>query len=151
MFAVSDLHLKLDPSLSYQFRKSFNGYNAQRRVSVAKALSELSCLLAHGESQECSRPMGQDLLLLSTYSMAIRLVLQGRADVVTPAVRKAGNQALCLAVRHHSIELGLQDVDDLVTEVNRSLVHKDRAVRLSAGLVFAFDCVYLPLTISWVY
>jgi hypothetical protein len=82
--------------------------------------------------------MGQDLLLLSTYSMAIRLVLQGRADEVTPTVRKSGNQALCLAVRHHSIDLGLQEVDDLVIELYQSLVHKDRAVRLSAGLVPAF-------------
>jgi hypothetical protein len=70
--------------------------------------------------------------------MAIRLVLQGRADEVTPIVRKSGNQALCLAVRHHSIDLGLQEVDDLVIELYQSLVHKDRAVRLSAGLVPAF-------------
>lgn len=138
------------PSSSSQSRKSFDGYDAQRRVSVAKALSELACPLAHGESLECSRPTGKDLLLLSTYSVAIRLVLQGRADEVTPAVRKSGNQVLCLAVRHHSIELGLKEVDDLVIELYHSLVHKDRAVRLSAGSVFTFACVYLPLTMSLV-
>jgi hypothetical protein len=109
------------------------------RVSVAKALSELACPLAHGESPECSRPTGKDLLLLSTYSTAIRQLLQDRADKVTPAVHKSGNQALCLAVRHHSIELGLKEVDDLVIELYQSLVHKDRAVRLSAGLVFTFN------------
>ena len=49
-------------------------------------------------------------------------------------------------MRHHSIELGLKEVDDLVIELYRSLVHKDRAVRLSAGLVFAFNRVYLSLT-----
>ena len=119
-----------------QSRKSFNGYDAGMRVSVAKALSELACPLAHGESPECSRPTGKDLLLLSTYSTAIRQLLQGRADNVTPAVHKSGNQALCVAVRHHSIELGLKEVDDLVIELYQSLVHKDRAVRLSAGLVF---------------
>jgi len=78
--------------------------------------------------------------------MAIRLVLQGRADEVTPAVYKSGNQALCLAVRHHSIELGLKEVDDLVIELYQSVIHKDRAVRLCAGSVVAFDCVYLSLT-----
>ena len=129
-----------------QSRKSFNGYDAERRVSVAKALSELACPLAHGESPECSRSTGKDLLLLSTYGTAIRQLLQGRTDEVTPAVRKSGNQALCLAVRHHSIELGLKEVDDLVIELYQSLVHKDRAVRLSAGLVFALNCVYLSLT-----
>lgn len=146
---MTGLHLG-SPSSS-QFRKSFNGYDAQQRVSVAKALSELACPLAHGESPECSRPTGQDLLLLSTYNMAIRLVLQGRADEVTPAVYKLGNQALCLAVRHHSIELGLKEVDDLVIELYQSLIHKDRAVRLSAGSVVAFDCVHLPLTCSGSY
>lgn len=90
-------------------------------------------------------------MLLSTYNMAIRLVLQGRADEVTPAVYKLGNQALCLAVRHHSIELGLKEVDDLVIELYQSLIHKDRAVRLSAGSVVAFDCVHLPLTCSGSY
>jgi hypothetical protein len=149
MFAVSELHLCSGPSSSSQFRKSFNGYDAPRRVSVAKALSELACPLAHGENPECSRPMGKDLLLLSTYSMAIRLVLQGRADEVTPAVRKSGNQVLCLAVRHHSIELGLKEVDDLAIELYQSLIHKDRAVRLSAGSV-SFDCVYLPLNMALV-
>jgi serine/threonine-protein kinase ATR len=126
----------IGPSSSSQFRKSFNGYGAQRRVSIAKALSELACPLAHGESSECSRPMGKGLSLLSTYIMAIQLVLQGRAHEVTPAVRKSGNQVLCLAVRHHSIELGLKEVDDVAIELYQSLVHKDRAVRLSAGSVF---------------
>ncbi|KAI0271954.1 hypothetical protein BGY98DRAFT_1091035 [Russula aff. rugulosa BPL654] len=115
--------------------KSFDGYDAQRRVSVAKALSDLACPLAHGENPECSRPTRQDLLLLSTYNTAIRQVLRGKADEVTAVVHKSGNQALCLAVRHHSIELGLKEVDDLVVELYRSLIHNDRAVRLSAGQV----------------
>ena len=124
-------------------RKSFVGYNAQRRASVVKALSELACLLAHGDSPECSRPTGQDLLLLSTYSIAIRQVLRGKADEITTAVQKLGNQALRSAVRHHSIDLGLTDVDDLVGDIYRSLVHKDRSVRLSAGSVCF---VHFPLT-----
>lgn len=45
-------------------------------------------------------------------------------------------------MRHHSIELGLKEVDDLVVELYRSLIHNDRAVRLSAGSVFAFDHIY---------
>jgi hypothetical protein len=129
---------------------TFDGYDAQRRASVTKALSDLACPLAHGENSECSRPTSQDLLLLSTYNIAMRQVLRGRTDEVTAAVYKSGNRALCLAVRHHSIELGLKEVDDLVIEVYLSLVHNDRAVRLSAGLVFAFDCVYHSLTISWI-
>jgi hypothetical protein len=137
-------------SSSSYIRKSFDGYDAQRRASVAKALSDLACPLAHGENLECSRPTRQDLLLLSTYNTAIRQVLRGRTDEVTAAVHKSGNQALCLAVRHHSIELGLKEVDDLVVELYRSLIHNDRAVRLSAGSVFAFDRIYLLLTTSWV-
>lgn len=137
-------------SSSSYFRNSFDGYDAQRRASVAKALSDLACLLAHGEKPECSRPTRQDLLLLSTYNTAIRQVLRGRTDEVTAAVHKSGNQALCLAVRHHSIELGLKEVDDLVVDLYRSLIHNDRTVRLSAGSVFAFDRIYLLLTTSWV-
>lgn len=102
---------------------------------MAKALSDLACPLAHGESPECSRPTSRDLLLLSTYNIAIRQVLRGRTDEVTAAVHKSGNRALCLAIRHHSIELGLKEVDDLVVEVYSSMVHNDRAVRLSAGSV----------------
>ena len=112
--------------------------------------------MAHGENPECSRPTRQDLLLLSTYNTAIRQVLRGRADEVTAAVHKSGNQALCLAVRHHSIELGLKEVDDLVVELYRSLIHNDRAVRLSAGSVFVFDRISLthdvlgkPAKSSW--
>lgn len=135
---------------SSHFRKSFDGYDAQRRVSVAKALSDLACPLAHGENTECSKPTSHDLLLLSTYNIAVRQVLRGKTDEVTPAVHKLGNKALCLAVRHHSIELGLKEVDDLVTELYQSLVHNDRAVRLSAGSVFAFDLVYVSLTMLWV-
>lgn len=134
---------------SFQFRKSFDGYDAQRRTSVAKALSELVCPLVHGESPECSKSTGKDLLLLSTYNVAIRQILRGRTDEVTATVHKSGNQALCLAVRHHSIELGLKDVDDLVIDLYESLVHRDRAVRLSAGSVSSFDCVYLPLMMFW--
>ncbi|KAH9999987.1 hypothetical protein BJV77DRAFT_1114938 [Russula vinacea] len=115
--------------------KSFDGYDAQRRASVAKALSDLACPLAHGENPECSKPISHDLLLLSTYNIAIRQVLRGRTDEVTAAVHRLGNKALCLAVRHHSIELGLTEVDDLVIELYHSLVHNDRAVRLSAGQV----------------
>lgn len=129
-------------SSSSYLRKSFDGYDAQRRTSVAKALSDLACPLAHGENTECSRPTRQDLLLLSTYNSAIRQVLRGRTDEVTATVHKSGNQALCCAVRHHSIELGLKEVDDLVVELYRSLIHNDRAVRLSAGSVFAFDYIY---------
>ena len=90
------------------------------------------------------------MLLLSTYKIAIRQVVRGRTDEVTTAVHKLGNRALCLAVRHHSIELGLKEVDDLVIELCQSLVHSDRAVRLSAGLVLTSDRVYLSLTTSWV-
>lgn len=136
--------------LSFHFRKSFDGYDAQRRASVAKALSDLACPLAHGESPECSRPTGQDMLLLSTYKIAIRQVVRGRTDEVTAAVQKLGNRALCLAVRHHSIELGLKEVDELVIGLCQSLVHSDRAVRLSAGLVLTSDRVYFSLTTSWV-
>ncbi|KAI0254821.1 hypothetical protein BJV78DRAFT_1273863 [Lactifluus subvellereus] len=85
--------------------------------------------------EKISQPTGQDLLLLSTYSIAIRQILRGKADEVTTAVQKLGNQALRSAVRHHSIDLGLADVDDLVGDIYRSLVHKDRSVRLSAGQV----------------
>jgi hypothetical protein len=140
--------LQLDFCRHILFRKSFDGYDAQRRASVAKALSDLACPLAHGENPDCSRPTRQDLLLLSTYNTAIRQVLRGRTDEVTAAVHKSGNQALCLAVRHHSIELGLKEVDDLVVELYRSLSHNDRAVRLSAGSVFAFGRIYLLLTTS---
>lgn len=136
--------------LSFHFRKSFDGYDAQRRASVAKALSDLACPLAHGESAECSRSTDQDMLLLSTYKIAIRQVVRGRTNEVTTAVHKLGNRALCLAVRHHSIELGLKEVDDLVIELCQSLAHGDRAVRLSAGLVFVFDRVYLSLTTFWI-
>jgi len=122
-------------SSSSHFRKSFDGYDAQRRASVAKALSELTCPLVHDGNAVCSRPTRRDLLLLSTYSIAIRQVLRGTTEEVTAAVHKMGNQALCLAVRHHSIELGLKEIDDLVIELYRSLVHNDRAVRLSAGSV----------------
>ncbi len=89
-------------------------------------------------------------MLLSTYNIAIRQVVRGRTDEVTAAVHKMGNQALCLAVRHHSVELGLKEVDDLVVELYRSLVHNDRAVRLSAGSVFAFDRIHPLLMMSWV-
>lgn len=135
---------------SSHFSKSFDGYDAQRRASVAKALSDLACPLAHGENPECSKPISHDLLLLSTYNIAIRQVLRGRTDEVTAAVHRLGNKALCLAVRHHSIELGLTEVDDLVIELYHSLVHNDRAVRLSAGSVFAFYRAYLSLTELWV-
>ena len=135
---------------SSHFRKSFDGYDAQRRASVAKALSDLACPLVHGENTECSRPAGQDLLILSTYNVAIRQIIRGRTDEVTAAVHKSGNRALCFAVRHHSMGLGLKEVDDLVIELYQSLVHNDRAVRLSAGSVFAFNCVYLSLMTSWV-
>jgi hypothetical protein len=117
---------------------------------VAKALSDLACPLAHGENPECSKPTSHDLLLLSTYNIAIRQVLRGRTDEVTAVVHRLGNKARCLAIRHHSIELGLKEVDDLVVELYHSLVHNDRAVRLSAGSVFAFCRAYLSLTEPWV-
>jgi hypothetical protein len=85
------------------------------------------------------------MLLLSTYKIAIRQVVRGRTDEVTTAVHKLGNRALCLAVRHHSIELGLKEVDELVIELCQSLVHSDRAVRLSAGSVLNVRS-RLPLT-----
>jgi hypothetical protein len=86
-------------------------------------------------------------LLLPTYKIAIQQLVRGRTDEVTAAVHKSANQALCLAVRHHSVELGLKEVDDLVVNMYQSLVHRDRGVRLSAGSVFAFDCAHLSLMI----
>lgn len=89
-------------------------------------------------------------MLLSTYNVAVRQVLRGKTDEVTATVRKSANQALCLAVRHHALELGLKEVDDLVVEMHQSLVHNDRTIRLSAGSVCAFDRVRLLLTMFWI-
>jgi serine/threonine-protein kinase ATR len=125
---------------SSKCRKSFVGYDAQQRASVVKVLLELACPLSHDASQACSRPTGQDLPLLSTYHIAIRQIIRGTPDEVTTAVRKLGNQALSSAVRHHSLDLGLTEVDDLVIDMYQSLVHKDRAIRLSAGSV-GFVCL----------
>ncbi|KAI0307055.1 hypothetical protein B0F90DRAFT_1807754 [Multifurca ochricompacta] len=136
---------------SSQCRGSFVGHDAQWRISVAKGLSELACPLAHGESSECFRPTGQKLPILSTYNIAMRQLLQGRADEVTVAVRTSVNQALRLAIRHHSIDLGLEEVDGLIIELYPSLVHRDRAVRLSAGQVLAeiVSFCYRSGQVSW--
>jgi serine/threonine-protein kinase ATR len=98
-------------------------------------LSESVCPLAHGGDSECLGSASQDLLLLSTYKIAIRQLLRGNSSEITATARKWGNQALSYAVRHHSIDLGLEEVDDLVPEMYKSLAHKERAVRLSAGSV----------------
>ncbi|KAH9179575.1 hypothetical protein EDB89DRAFT_2110934 [Lactarius sanguifluus] len=116
-------------------QESFIGYDAQRRILVAKALSESVCLLAHSEDSECLGSASQDLLLLSTYKIAIRQLLRGDSSEITAAVRKWGNLALSYAVRHHPIDLGLEEVGDLVSEMYKFLAHKERAVRLSAGQV----------------
>lgn len=85
----------------------------------------------------------QDLSLLSTYKIAIRQLLRGNSSEITATARKWGNQALSYAVRHHTIHLGLEEVDDLLPEMYKSLAHKERAVRLSAGSV---SCSFiLPL------
>lgn len=133
-------------------QKSFVGCDAQRRVSVAKALSESVCPLAHGGDSECLGSASRDLLLLSTYKIAIRQLLRGDSSEVTATVRKWGNQALSYAVRHHSIDLGLEEVDDLVTELYRSLAHKERAVRLSAGQVLVEIISYYNRVgqVSWI-
>ena len=98
-------------------------------------MSESICPLAHGGDSECLGSASQDLLLLSTYNIAIRQLLRGNSNEITATVRKWGNQALSYAVRHHSIDLGLEEVDDLVPEMYKSLAHKERAVRISAGSV----------------
>ena len=61
--------------------------------------------------------------------------MRGNSSEITTTVRKWGNQTLSYAVRHHSIDLGLEEVDDLVPEMYKSLAHKERTVRLSAGSV----------------
>ncbi|KAH9060944.1 hypothetical protein EDB87DRAFT_1723684 [Lactarius vividus] len=133
-------------------QKSFVGYDAQRRILVAKALSESVCLLAHSGDSECLGSASQDLSLLSTYKTAIRQLLRGDSSGITAAVRKWGNQVLSYAVRHHPIDLGLEEVDDLVSEMYKFLAHKERAVRLSAGQVLVEIISYYNRVgqVSWV-
>ncbi|KAI9467128.1 hypothetical protein BJY52DRAFT_1423860 [Lactarius psammicola] len=130
----------------------FVGYDAQRRVLAAKALSESVCPLAHGGDSECLGSASQDLLLLSTYKVSIRQLMRGDSSEITATVRKWGNQALSYAVRHHPIDLGLEEVDDLVTEMYKFLAHKDRAVRLSAGQVLVEIISYYNRVgqVSWI-
>ncbi|KAI0268140.1 hypothetical protein BC834DRAFT_678146 [Gloeopeniophorella convolvens] len=118
-------------------QRSFAGYDFKQRISVLNGLAQLACLLAHNGGSACSRPAGKDLPLLLAYKIAIRQVLQGSADEVTAAVHKAGNEALRLAVQHHSADFELGILDDLVGEMHLALSHKDRTVRLSAGHVLA--------------
>ncbi|KAH9002229.1 hypothetical protein EDB86DRAFT_3063350 [Lactarius hatsudake] len=133
-------------------QESFVGYDAQRRILVAKALSESVCLLAHSGDSECLGSASQDLLLLSTYKIAIRQLLRGDSNEITAAVRKWGNQALSYAVRHHPIDLGLEEVGDLVSEMYKFLAHKERAVRLSAGQVLVEIVSYYNRVgqVSWI-
>ena len=98
-------------------------------------MSESVCPLAHGGDSECLGSASQDLLLLSTYKIAIRQLLRGNSSEIIATARKWGNQTLSSAVRHHSTDLGLEEVDDIVPEMYKFLAHKERAVRLSAGSV----------------
>lgn len=103
------------------------------RISLAKDLADLICLLSSCKGPKCSDPCDQqDLATLSPCLVIIKNLFDGSDDEVTSEVRRRTYVALTRIIRHHSGK-SLEGWEDAENVIFRGMKDKERSVRLSAG------------------
>ncbi|KAG6891314.1 hypothetical protein C0992_009195 [Termitomyces sp. T32_za158] len=108
------------------------------RVSFAKNLATLACLLCRCDSSQCSVSVDvQSLPMLSFALDGIMHLLNGPDAQVTSELRRLAFAALTRVVRHNSIKEDRDTIDGTVDFIFRGLTDRERSVRLGAGNALA--------------
>lgn len=128
-FALAAL-LRLD----HCTQKPLSETSSAFRISFAKRLGQLVCLLAHCDGFKCFDSFGkQKLATLHPGLNGVARVLDGREDEVNSEARRLAFAALVRVIRHHSWKQGRDTETGILGYIFRGLGDKERSVRLSAG------------------
>ncbi|KAG6812100.1 hypothetical protein H0H92_004400 [Tricholoma furcatifolium] len=104
------------------------------RVSFAKKLANLVCLLCHCDSSACSVSFDVQMLpLLSSALQGIIHLFDGSEDEVTSELRRLAFAALTRMIRHNSTDRPNTSFGTSLNLIFRGLADKERSVRLGAG------------------
>lgn len=114
--------------------KSLIATSVTFRTSLADKVANLCCALAHCDSSDCwsSRHTVNLTLIPGILPIAGRLLDVSEGDV-SSAVRRRVYTVLTRAIRHHSLDAGLEGLEDATNVIFQGLTDKDRSVRLCAG------------------
>ncbi|KAF5387623.1 hypothetical protein D9615_000714 [Tricholomella constricta] len=104
------------------------------RVSFAKRLAGLVCLISHCDGSKCHDAPGKRTLpTLRPGLPGVARILEGPEDEVNSEVRRLAFAALAKAIHHHGHEYRDVRPAHVLDVVFRGLVDRERSVRLSAG------------------
>ncbi|KAG6850185.1 hypothetical protein H0H93_016613, partial [Arthromyces matolae] len=108
------------------------------RLSIAKKLMSLACLLCHCDGSQCSSSFGdKSSRSLSTILEAIVHLLDWPENQVSSELRRLLFAGVAKVVRHHVLKNESEGPDQLANIIFRGLEDKERSVRLSAGNALA--------------